>query len=191
MVQKSGVHQLRLVVYPTIYKVSNIQTVVVWDFWTINSSIQWANFKRNWWIMVNHLGWLNFPNPKNDIYIYINLDELAGFFVNFLWHRITQRQENPVIHQLFFVPSPNPWHRLNVTYRKLKCHTIAWWNEQLCDIYQQKTPMHPVSSANMCLGFGFRFRLNKLPLKRGDARVLMPALWRGLWLAPIWKRVIC
>ena len=30
-------HQLRLVVYPTIYKVLYIQTVVVWDFWTINS----------------------------------------------------------------------------------------------------------------------------------------------------------
>ena len=32
-------HQLRLVVYPTICKVLYIQTVVVWDFWTINSII--------------------------------------------------------------------------------------------------------------------------------------------------------
>ena len=29
---KSGVHQLRLVVFPIIYRVSYIQTVVVWDF---------------------------------------------------------------------------------------------------------------------------------------------------------------
>ena len=35
--KKSGGHQLRLVVYHIIYRVSkNIQTVVVWDFWTIN-----------------------------------------------------------------------------------------------------------------------------------------------------------
>ena len=31
-------HQLRLVVYPIIYRVLYIQTVVVWDFRTINSS---------------------------------------------------------------------------------------------------------------------------------------------------------
>ena len=38
MVQKSGKHQLRLVGFPIIHKVLYIQTVVVWDFWTINSS---------------------------------------------------------------------------------------------------------------------------------------------------------
>ena len=32
-------HRLRLVVYPIIYRVSYIQTVVVWDFWTINSMV--------------------------------------------------------------------------------------------------------------------------------------------------------
>ena len=32
MVQKSGVHQLRLVVYPIIYKVLAPAQVVVWDF---------------------------------------------------------------------------------------------------------------------------------------------------------------
>ena len=32
-------HRLRLVVYPIIYGVSYIQTVVVWDFWTINSMV--------------------------------------------------------------------------------------------------------------------------------------------------------
>ena len=42
MDQKSGVHQLRLVVYPIVYRVLYIQTVAVWDFWTINSMI------RNW-----------------------------------------------------------------------------------------------------------------------------------------------
>ena len=30
-------NQLRLVVYPTIYKVLALSQVVVWDFWTINS----------------------------------------------------------------------------------------------------------------------------------------------------------
>ena len=37
MVQKSGDHQLRLVVYPIICKVLAPSQVVVWDFWTINS----------------------------------------------------------------------------------------------------------------------------------------------------------
>ena len=38
MVQKSGVHQLRLVVYlPIIFRVSKTSQVVVKDFWTINS----------------------------------------------------------------------------------------------------------------------------------------------------------
>ena len=39
MVQKSGVHQLSLVVFPMIYKVSAPSQVVVWDFFTINSII--------------------------------------------------------------------------------------------------------------------------------------------------------
>ena len=37
MVQKSGDHQLRLIVYPIIYRVSYAFLVVVWDFGTINS----------------------------------------------------------------------------------------------------------------------------------------------------------
>ena len=39
MVQKSSDHQLRLAVYPMIYQVLYIQTVVGWDFWTINSCL--------------------------------------------------------------------------------------------------------------------------------------------------------
>ena len=38
MVQKSGHHQLRLVVYPITYRVLAPSQVVVWDFWTFNSS---------------------------------------------------------------------------------------------------------------------------------------------------------
>ena len=34
---RNPANQLRLVVYPSIYKVLYIQTMVVWDFWTINS----------------------------------------------------------------------------------------------------------------------------------------------------------
>ena len=34
--KKSGQHQLRLVVYRIIYRVSKTSQVVVWDFWTIN-----------------------------------------------------------------------------------------------------------------------------------------------------------
>ena len=34
---KSGDHQLRLVVYPMIYRALGPSQVVVWDFWTINS----------------------------------------------------------------------------------------------------------------------------------------------------------
>ena len=34
--KKSGIHQMRLVVYPITFKVLYIQTLVVWDFWTIN-----------------------------------------------------------------------------------------------------------------------------------------------------------
>ncbi len=37
MVQKSGSHQLRLLVYPMIYRVLAPSQVVLWDFWTINS----------------------------------------------------------------------------------------------------------------------------------------------------------
>ena len=38
--KKSGDHQLRLVVYPILYDGSYISQVVVWDFWTINSTIR-------------------------------------------------------------------------------------------------------------------------------------------------------
>ena len=34
---RNPANQLRLVVYPIIYKVLYIQTMIVWDFWTINS----------------------------------------------------------------------------------------------------------------------------------------------------------
>ena len=49
---KSGLHQLRLVVYPVypiIYRVSKTSQVVVWDFWIINSlsGKKFQNNKRN------------------------------------------------------------------------------------------------------------------------------------------------
>ena len=37
MVQKSGDHQLSLVVYPIIYDGFYTSQVVVWDFWSVNS----------------------------------------------------------------------------------------------------------------------------------------------------------
>ena len=44
-----GVHQLRLVVSPSIYHgFSTIQTVVVWDFWTINSIARSSFSQANW-----------------------------------------------------------------------------------------------------------------------------------------------
>ena len=44
-----GVHQLRLVVSPSIYHgFSTIQTVVVWDFWTINSITRSSFSQANW-----------------------------------------------------------------------------------------------------------------------------------------------
>ena len=46
MVQKSGVHQLRLVVYPIVYKVFYIPGGWEWDFWTINCSTQQETFPK-------------------------------------------------------------------------------------------------------------------------------------------------
>ena len=48
MVQKSGIHQLRLVAFPIIYRVLYIQPVVAWDFWTINSIIQLGGLEKNY-----------------------------------------------------------------------------------------------------------------------------------------------
>ena len=53
MVQTSGDHQLRLVVYPIIYRVLYIPGGWPWDFWTINSMtanlpMNWASPKRTW-----------------------------------------------------------------------------------------------------------------------------------------------
>ena len=46
MVQKSGVHKLRLAVYPIVCTVLYIQKVVIWDFWTINSI--YSNHFQKW-----------------------------------------------------------------------------------------------------------------------------------------------
>ena len=43
LLMEAILHQLRLVVYLIIYRVLYIQTVVVWDFWTINSSTRKLN----------------------------------------------------------------------------------------------------------------------------------------------------
>ena len=58
-VQKSGVHQLRLVVYPIIYDGFYTSQVVVWDVCTINSSWNrgWgANFNKD---VGPKNGWMN------------------------------------------------------------------------------------------------------------------------------------
>ena len=51
MVQKSGVHHLRLVsLFPIIYRVSNISKQwLCWDFWTINSSTHWFQHLGEVW----------------------------------------------------------------------------------------------------------------------------------------------
>ena len=45
---RNPANQLRLVVYPIVYKVLYIQTVVVWDFWCINNRIPPPEIFEGW-----------------------------------------------------------------------------------------------------------------------------------------------